>query len=386
MKRKLLGIAAVLALAAGIGLFWFLSGSTDRAAAESTAKRLSTSVRTDAETLPTETVPEPASETETEPTTEAPTEEVTEAPTEPATEAPTEEPTDPPEPIEPAEPDPGLSGLKIKLSGELYATPDHPKVKLRVRFSGDCFEASGEPCVLECRRNGVLLKRVENFEPGPDAKKTFVVRFRFSRYKKVSPVTMTVRLIRGDEVLSEEAVIDVRNDPDEVWARKSGDSHPYWIDVVRNQNTVIIYGKDSGGSFTVPVKTFVCSTGTATPRGTYSIGYKYPWGALFGGVYGQYVSHITGHILFHSVPYYSMNKGNLETAEYNKLGTTCSMGCVRLTVRDAKWIFDNCPAGTTVHIYDSDTLPVAKPRSIYIDPSDWRAGWDPTDPDPNNPW
>ena len=382
MKRRLLGIAALLVLAAGFGIFWGLSGHTDRATAESTEKRLSTSVRTAAETLSTRTAPEPSPETGTESTTEAPTEPMTEVPTE----APTETATEPPEPIEPAEPDPGLAGLKIKLSGELYATPDHPKVKLRVRFSGDGFEATNEPCVLECRRDGVLLKRVENFLPGPDAKKTFTVRFHFSRYMKVSPVTMTVRLIRGDEILSEETVIDVRNDPDEVWARKSGDSHPYWIDVVRSQNTVIVYGKDSSGSYTVPVKAFVCSTGTATPRGTYSIGYKYPWGALFGGVYGQYVSHITGHILFHSVPYYSMNKGNLETAEYNKLGTTCSMGCVRLPVRDAKWIFDNCPAGTTVHIYDSDTLPVAKPQSIHIDPSDWRAGWDPTDPDPNNPW
>ena len=95
---------------------------------------------------------------------------------------------------------------------------------------------------------------------------------------------------------------------------------------------------------------------------------------------------ITGNILFHSVPYYSRSKGNLETAEYNKLGTKASMGCIRLAVKDAKWIYDFCPVGSPIHIYDVSELPVEKPTPIHIDPSDPRAGWDPTDPDPNNPW
>ena len=63
------------------------------------------------------------------------------------------------------------------------------------------------------------------------------------------------------------------------------------------------------------------------------------------------------------------------------------MGCVRLTVRDAKWIYDNCPNGTMIKIYDGD-LPsgVSKPAAQKIDENDPRKGWDPTDPDPANPW
>ena len=38
--------------------------------------------------------------------------------------------------------------------------------------------------------------------------------------------------------------------------------------------------------------------------------------------------------LFHSVPYYSMNKGDLEDGQYNKLGDYASLGCVRMCVRD----------------------------------------------------
>ncbi len=68
-----------------------------------------------------------------------------------------------------------------------------------------------------------------------------------------------------------------------------------------------------------------------------------------------------------------------------KLGTAASLGCVRLPVRDAKWIFDYCPVGTPVHIYDLDELPVERPTSIHLDPTDPRSGWDPTDPDENNP-
>lgn len=40
------------------------------------------------------------------------------------------------------------------------------------------------------------------------------------------------------------------------------------------------------------------------------------------------------------------------------------MGCVRLTVEDAKWIAENCPEGTTVEIYDGeDPGPLGKPEA-----------------------
>ena len=111
-----------------------------------------------------------------------------------------------------------------------------------------------------------------------------------------------------------------------------------------------------------------------------------------GQVYGQYVTRITPHkgILFHSVPYWiNGDKGSLEYEEYNKLGTIASLGCIRLATVDSKWIFDNCPYGTTVVIYDDpDNLgPLGKPESIQIDlENELLRGWDPTDPDENNPW
>ncbi len=164
---------------------------------------------------------------------------------------------------------------------------------------------------------------------------------------------------------------------------------PYYIKVNRQSNCVTVYGMDANGNYTVPIKAMVCSVGlnNNTPTGVFKTSTKYYWRALYGNVYGQYAYRINGPILFHSVPYYTQNKWDLESEEYNKLGQAASMGCVRLAVKDAKWLMDNCPQGTTVEIYDSpDPGPLGKPSALKIDLSSPNKGWDPTDPDESNPW
>ena len=172
-------------------------------------------------------------------------------------------------------------------------------------------------------------------------------------------------------------------------SRVNTSNKPYYIEVIRNQNVVIVYGLDENKQYSKIVKVFVCSAGKGnnTPTGTFKTSSGHVWGSLFGGVYGQYSTRITGHILFHSVPYYSKNKGDLEWEEYNKLGTKASAGCIRMTVRDVKWIYDQVADGTTVRIYDGN-LPsgVTKPSAPKIPADSPNKGWDPTDPDPNNPW
>lgn len=170
---------------------------------------------------------------------------------------------------------------------------------------------------------------------------------------------------------------------------KKVNKKPYYIEVIRNQNVVVVYGLDSNNEYTKIVKVFVCSVGLngKTPTGTFNTSDKSSWGWLVGNVYGQYYTRITGSILFHSVPYFKKAKNELEWEEYNKLGTAASKGCVRLSVRDVKWIYDNCPSGTIVKIYDGN-MPsgVVKPSAIKIDAASPNKGWDPTDPDKNNPW
>ena len=167
------------------------------------------------------------------------------------------------------------------------------------------------------------------------------------------------------------------------------DEFPYYLKINRQQNVVTVYERDETGEYTIPIKAIICSTGlyNATPKGTFQLSSKYIWRELNGGVYGQYASRITGGVLFHSVPYASKNKATLSVSKYNKLGQQASMGCVRLTVEDAKWIYDNCPSGTYVEIYDSEEPgPLGKPEAMKLDADSPNKGWDPTDPDERNPW
>ena len=165
--------------------------------------------------------------------------------------------------------------------------------------------------------------------------------------------------------------------------------HPYYIKINRRQNCVTVYKLDEKGKYTIPVKAMACSVGVnnATPTGTFSISNQYRWHTLMGNVYGQYCSRIVGGVLFHSVYYSAADPSTLAYNSYNRLGSAASHGCVRLNVADAKWIYDNCSSGTKVRIYDgNDPGPLGKPTPVRIDTSSKYRGWDPTDPNPKNPW
>lgn len=153
----------------------------------------------------------------------------------------------------------------------------------------------------------------------------------------------------------------------------------YEIRVNKKMNVVTVYAKDGNNGYIIPVKAFVCSTGQATPIGTFYTPAKYRWQTLIGPCYGQWCTRITGGILFHSVYYNSYNNNNtLSVSAYNKLGTTCSHGCVRLTAGDAKWIYNNCKINTKVIVYSSSNPgPFGKPTAYKL--ASWHS-WDPTDP------
>lgn len=164
---------------------------------------------------------------------------------------------------------------------------------------------------------------------------------------------------------------------------------PYYLKVNYGANVVTAYKKDANGAYTVPVRAMVCSSGTATPRsGVYKLSTHYRWKILMGGVWGQYSTRIVNGILFHSVPYTAPQNNALKYKYYDKLGTKASAGCIRLTTADAYWIYSNCAAGTQVEFYSSSNPgPLGKPSAQKISGAspDLRC-WDPTDPDPNNPW
>lgn len=204
-------------------------------------------------------------------------------------------------------------------------------------------------------------------------------------------VTQSIKL--ADDLKNEYMDIESLEDDDTISfvsdaAIKTGKSE-YYIRVNYGANCVNIYTKDDEKNYTVPYKAMICSTGISTPKsGTYQITYKYRWLRLFGDVYGQYSTRIVKNILFHSVPYFKQRADTLEYEEYDKLGTKASAGCIRLTVQDAKWIYDNIPSGTYVEFYSEpdNPGPLGKPKAQKISYNEEYRNWDPTDPDKNNPW
>ena len=157
-----------------------------------------------------------------------------------------------------------------------------------------------------------------------------------------------------------------------------GKQSSYVIKVNKKMNVVTVYAKDGDNGYIIPVKSFVCSGGAATPVGTFYTPAKYRWQTLMGPCYGQWCTRIHGGVLFHSVFYSTRSNSTLSVNAYNKLGTTCSHGCVRLRVGDAKWIYDNCRLRTKVIIYNSSSVgPFGKPKAAKL--ASWHT-WDPTDP------
>ncbi len=163
----------------------------------------------------------------------------------------------------------------------------------------------------------------------------------------------------------------------------------YSIKVNKLKNCVTVYTYDKSGKYNVPVRAMICSCGKGddTPSGEFIIGIKSEWLSLLGNVYGRYISQINGNVLFHSVPYLTNeDPSSVEVPEYNNLGKSVSMGCVRMAVSDAKWIYDNCIEGTPVKVYESENPgPLGRPEAMKNNVAT-PLHWDPTDNSKSNPY
>ncbi|HAT4256316.1 L,D-transpeptidase [Clostridium perfringens] len=98
-------------------------------------------------------------------------------------------------------------------------------------------------------------------------------------------------------------------------------------------------------------KTFTCSTGIEgkeTPVGVFTVQNRAPW--FFSPKYGQggkYYVQFMGNYLFHSIPFDS----DKTTVSDPTLGVPASHGCIRLSVEDSKWLYDNVKNGSKIIIY-----------------------------------
>lgn len=123
---------------------------------------------------------------------------------------------------------------------------------------------------------------------------------------------------------------------------------PYLIYVnLNNQKTYVYEGSSNDWLLE---KEFDCSTGIeseATPKGVYTVTGRGDW--FYSDQYeqgGKYWVQFWGDYLFHSLPY---DETQSTIVDYT-LGVPASHGCIRLTVEDSKWLFENMPDDTKVII------------------------------------
>ena len=93
---------------------------------------------------------------------------------------------------------------------------------------------------------------------------------------------------------------------------------------------------------------WTCAPGAAatpTVKGVFWVGNR---GYEFGHGYSCYYwVQFYGDYLFHSIKYYP---GTFTVLD-GTLGRPASLGCVRLQIENARWIYENVPSGTTVLVY-----------------------------------
>lgn len=131
-------------------------------------------------------------------------------------------------------------------------------------------------------------------------------------------------------------------------ARKESSATDYFIAVDLDAKRTMIF-KWAGEDWNLE-KYWLCSVGapeSPTVTGTFEIGGR---GESFSqdGYTCYWYTEFDGPYLFHSVKY---NEGTYDVLD-GRLGEEVSEGCVRLKIKNAKWIHDNIPSGTRVIVYE----------------------------------
>lgn len=150
---------------------------------------------------------------------------------------------------------------------------------------------------------------------------------------------------------------DAKSNDKDLWKKPTGD-YPDLEKVndlkilvdTKNQKTYLYDGSERLTSFVV--STGILDGESNTPLGDYVIEIE-RGDSFFTPRFGEGANYWVsfkdhGIYLFHSVP--TDENGEYIVSEAEKLGKPASHGCIRMSVPDSKWFYENIPTGTPVKV------------------------------------
>lgn len=126
----------------------------------------------------------------------------------------------------------------------------------------------------------------------------------------------------------------------------------YYIRISIAKHTLVVYQLDDNNEFTIPVKAFKVALGPKVAPAKTAISEKSLWRKITDIYYVRYSSRLDNAEYLSTATYYSQSDNNLNPKSYNAIGQNVSDGSILMTCANAKWIYENCGAKTTVEIVE----------------------------------
>lgn len=213
---------------------------------------------------------------------------------------------------------------------------------------------------------------------------------------KTATVDYEIEVVKADQAVTSYSTAITANENYLKANLESGMENPYAI-IINEDNCSVTVFTNHGDNYKA-VRAMVCSTGKTQktikndPESyvVYKTTDKAELVNLSDGKYYRYATYIGDDFMFQSSPYSSESPSSLIAEEYNKLGKPVSSKNIRLSVEDAKWIYDNCKEGTMVRVVNSTNkstfYPLGVPDGMKLTENSKSLKWDPTDRSKDNPY
>lgn len=258
---------------------------------------------------------------------------------------------------------------------------EYLEAKIKLDYANDITWTSSNPEIVKVDASG----RIDGIKEGEAvvtaSARTVVIEYPVKVVKaEKTPLTYSTAFTKNEDYIEAN-----KNDPSGIL--------PYGIIVNEYNNCVSVFTYRAGDSgYDIVVRSMVCSTGMEgkTPNIDRTVTSQAESVKLDDGNYYRYVTYVGDSFMFHSAPYSGESPDSLIAEEYNKLGSAATTKNIRLSVTDAKWIYDNCKEGTRVKVVNSENTtlytPLGVPKTMKLTENSANLKWDPTDTTKGNPY